>query len=96
MRTDTVLRIAVWASVGVLVALAWGYYFAAANKAFPVAPNAGTLAALTQPAIAALLSFDPASRITVYGSVVLNATTYGLLGLLVETIRRSYRPSLSN
>ena len=96
MRTNMVFRIVAWASVGVLVALAWAYYFAAANKTLPFAPNVLTLAELTQPSIAALLSFDPASRISLYGSVLLNAATYGLFGLFVETIRRSYRPSLSN
>jgi hypothetical protein len=81
--------------VGALVALAWGYYFAAANKALPIEPNMRTLSELTQPAIAALLSFDPFSRISLYGCVLLNAATYGLFGLFVETIRRSNRPSLA-
>jgi hypothetical protein len=95
MRTDTVLRIAVWASVGALVALAWGYFFAAANKALPIEPNMRTLAELTQPVIAARHVFGLHSGISLHGCVLLNAATYGLLGLFVETIRRSYRPSLS-
>ena len=96
MRTEIVRRMAIWVSVGVLVAIGWGYYFAAVNRTFPVAPNMHTLATLTQPAVAALLFFDPASRISFYGSVLLNAATYGLLGFLVEIIRRSYRPALSS
>lgn len=96
MRINAVIRATAWASGGVLVTLAWGYYFAAANKALPVEPGVQALAGLTQPAIAALLSFDPASRLSLYGSVLLNAATYGLLGLFVETIRQSHRPALSN
>jgi hypothetical protein len=95
MRTDTVLRIAVWASVGALVALAWGYYFAAVNKALPIEPNIRTLAELTHPVIAALHAFGVHSGISLYSCVLLNAATYGLLGLLVETFRR-YRPSLAS
>ena len=96
MRTSAILQLTAWASVGVLIAFAWGYYFAAANKALPVAPNVRALAALTQPAVAAFLSFDPAYRIGLYGGALVNAATYALFGLFFETVRRSYRPSVAN
>ena len=84
-----------WAGLGVLIALAWGYYFAGEAKALPIAPNVRTLAELTQPAVTALLSLDPASHIRLYGCALLNAATYALFGLL-PTIRRPYRFSVAN
>ena len=55
MRINTMFRIAIWAGVGALIALAWGYYFAGADKALLIAPNVRALASLTQPAVAAAL-----------------------------------------
>ena len=91
MRISTIFRVAMWATVGVLIALAWGYYFAGVDKAVPIARNVRTFADMTQPAVAAVLSFDPASHIGLYSGALANAATYALIGVFVETIRRYYR-----
>jgi len=91
----TIFRITLWAGVGLLIALAWAYYFANADKAAPIAPLVGALAHWTQPAVSTVLFFDPAARIGLYGSALANAAAYALIGLLVETIRRSNRAQTS-
>jgi hypothetical protein len=84
-------RIAIWASAGYLVSGGWGLYFANADKANPIEPIVYTLARLTQPVVAitvAYFNFPLGLRWT----MVANAVTYALVGLIVETIRQHYRP----
>jgi hypothetical protein len=76
-------RIAVWASMGFLVAGCWALYFAWRSKDNPVEPIVYTLACLTQP-IALLRSYP----LSVYLVLFANAATYALVGLTVETVRR--------
>jgi hypothetical protein len=91
MRIGTMLRIAIWSSGGAVIALAWGYYLARANKALPLAPVVGAVAGLTPPVVSAVLAFDPAARIGLHSSTLANAAGYGLIGLFVETIRQYCR-----
>jgi hypothetical protein len=90
MRNRMKFRIAIWASAGFLIAATWGIYFANANKADPIEPIVYTLARLTEPVVAVseYLNLPVGLR----SVVVLNAATYALVGLIVETIRRHYRP----
>jgi hypothetical protein len=91
MRKLMIPRIAMWASAGFLVSFGWGLYFASTNKALPIEPIPYILASLTQPAAAVALYFRPALQLGLTWVVVVNAATYALLGLVVETIRRHYR-----
>ena len=86
-------RIAMWASVGLLVSIGWGLYFASADKALPIEPIVYILASLTQPTVAVALYLKPAHNLGLTSVVVANAATYALFGWVVETIRRRYRPS---
>ena len=83
-------RIAMWASAGFLVAGSWALYFARASKDNPIEPIVYTLARLTQPvaAVSDYFNFPLGLRAT----RVWNAATYALVGLIMETIRRQYRP----
>jgi hypothetical protein len=79
-------RIARWASVGLLVAGFWAFYF------FPTAPVQAepivwTLARLTCPI--AFASFYFHFPIGVYWVLLVNAAMYALVGLIVETLRRN-------
>jgi hypothetical protein len=76
-------RIAVWASIGFLVAGCWALYFTWRSKDNPIEPIVYTLACLTQP-IALLRSYP----LSVYLVLFANAATYALVGLMVETVRR--------
>jgi hypothetical protein len=75
-------RIAVWASVGLLVACGWAvYFFTAARQSVP------TVALLTQP-IALVVRHSP---LTVGWVLFANTVTYALIGLIVETVRTHRR-----
>jgi len=81
-------RIAIWAGVGLLVAVAWAIYSSSAfpspvSRAEPVVWN---LALLTQPIVLAGFRFH--FGIGVYWVLLANAVTYGLIGVAVETVRR--------
>lgn len=78
------LRIAMWASAGLLVAAVWALYFLIASKDSPIEPIAYTLSRLTCP-IAIAGSHFPLS---LYWVLVANAATYALAGLIVETLAR--------
>ena len=91
MRNIMISRIAMWASAGLLVSVGWGLYFASTNKALPIEPIVYILASLTQPTAAVALYLRPALQLGLTWVVVVNAATYALLGLIVETIRRHYR-----
>ena len=83
-------RIAMWAIAGFLVAAGWAFYAAATfpeviSRANPLVWN---LALATQPLALASMHFNfPASM---YWVLVTNAAAYGLLGLLVESLRRQF------
>ena len=79
-------RILIWAGVGFLIAGCWGLYFAMANKDNPIDPIVNTLARITCPiAIASSYFHFP---ISLYWVLVVNAATYALVGLMVETLRQ--------
>ena len=84
-------RIAMWAGAGLLVSAGWGLYFASTNKALPIEPLVYILASLTQPTAAVALYLKPVHQLGLIWAVIVNAATYALLGLVVETIRRHYR-----
>ena len=88
----SVIRIALWASGGFLVSVGWGVYFASINKATPIEAIVYTVARLTQPGAAVLCHFihGPHGLTRV---VLENTAAYALIGFIVETIRRYYRPS---
>ncbi len=77
-------RIAMWASAGLMVAGCWGVYFARANKDHPIEPIVNTLVRLTCPVAIAGRYFP----ISLYSSLVANAATFALVGLIVEILRR--------
>ncbi len=79
-------RIAMWACTGFLVAGCWGLYFANADKGNPIEPLVYMLARLTQPIGAVAVSYLN-SPISIYWFLVVNAATYALVGLIVETLR---------
>ena len=91
MRKMMISRIAMWASAGLLVSVGWGLYFASTNKALPIEPIVYILASLTQPTAAVALYLKLVHQLGLTWVVVVNAATYALLGLAVETIRRHYR-----
>ena len=78
-------RVAIWTIVGLLVAGGWALV---AAVAFPttneVIRNLRTLVSVTCP-IAILGRHHP---INFYEAVVANATTYGCIGLITETLRK--------
>jgi hypothetical protein len=77
-------RIAMWASAGFLVAGGWALYAAAT---FPFTSErmreAWTLISVTCPVAIAGMHFP----ISLYWTLIANAATYALLGLIVETLR---------
>ena len=76
-------RIAMWASAGFLVAAYWAVYAFATMPLMPFTqPEIMILVRVTCPT--ALLSFYPLS---LYWVLLANAVTYGLIGLIVETLR---------
>ena len=80
-------RIAMWAGAGLLVAACWAIYGIvsrppALTSADPILP----LVHLTCPIT--FVSFYP---LRLYWVLVANAATYGLLGLIVETLRLRLR-----
>jgi len=82
------LRVAMWAALGLLVALAWFLYSSSAfpspiNRAEPVIWN---LALWTQPIVLAGFRFH--FGVSVYWVLLANTITYGLIGLIAETVRQ--------
>ena len=88
---NLVIRIVMWASVGFLVSVGWGFYFANANKSIQIEPTVYNFARLTQPAAAVVLYLNPTSPLSLTWVVVANAATYALLGLIATTIRKHHR-----
>lgn len=79
-------RIAMWASAGFLVAACWALYFAMRSKDNPVEPIVHTLFWLTQPVV--LIGSYFHFGMSLYLIILANATTYALIGLIVETLRQ--------
>jgi hypothetical protein len=80
-------RIAIWAGAGALVVLFWTLYISAT---FPTPPGfVWTLAYLTCP-----VALAHHYELSFYLVLLVNAATYALVGMVVETIRRQYRTRL--
>ena len=80
-------RIAIWAATGFLVAGSWAVYlFAKAPMLVNVAePATWMLIRLTCPVVFASVYFRFA--LSLYWCLLANALTYGLIGLIFETLR---------
>jgi hypothetical protein len=80
-------RIAMWASAGFLVACCWTLYaLAATPPAMTSADPIVTLVELTCPVVFGSIHFHFA--LGLYWSLLANAATYGVIGLIVESLRR--------
>jgi hypothetical protein len=80
-------RIGMWASAGFLVAGFWALYaFATTPPAMSSADPIVTLVELTCPVVVVSVYFH--FGISLYSSLLANAATYALVGLIVETLRR--------
>ena len=91
MRNGAIFRIAMWGSVGFLVSVSWGFYFANADKAIPVPPIVYALAGLSCPIDGAVTVLYPDLPVGLSTVVVANVVTYAVLGLIVEIFRQHYR-----
>jgi hypothetical protein len=77
-------RIAMWAGAGFLIAGFWALYaLATTPPALTSADPMLTVVRLTCP-----IAFFSSYPISVYWVLLTNAATYGLVGLVVETLRR--------
>jgi len=85
-------RVAIWAGVGLWVALGWALY---ASCRFPHLmqedPIVFNLALLTQPI--ALAGFRFHFGIGLDWVLLANALSYGFIGLIVETLRQNLHPA---
>ena len=80
-------RIAIWAVTGALVVVFWAHYMIAI---FPAPLRmARTLMELTCP-----IALVHPSALGVYSVLLVNAATYALVGIVVETIRRQRQTHL--
>jgi hypothetical protein len=78
------LRVAIWAGVGALVVVLWTLYISATHHS--ALGIVQTVVYLTCPiALAGHL------RLSFYFVLLVNAATYALVGMLVETTWRQYR-----
>ena len=84
-------RIAMWAGVGFLVAVGWALYSFSAfpSPITPTEPIVWNLALLTQPIVLAGFRFH--FGIGVYWVILANIIAYGLIGLILETVRHKLR-----
>ena len=79
-------RIAMWASAGFLIACCWALYaFATTPPAMTSADPIVTFVEFTCPVVFASIHFHFA--LGLYWSLLANAATYGLIGLIVESLR---------
>ena len=86
------LRIAIWAGLGFLIAAGWAVYaFAAPPPAMLSGSPTATLAEISCPIVLAGIYFH--FGVSLYWSLVANAVTYALIGLIVETARRRLNPA---
>jgi hypothetical protein len=80
-------RIVMWASAGFLVAGFWAVYaFATMPTTLFVEPELMALIQLTCPVVAAGFYFH--FGVSLYRSLVANAVTYAVVGLIVESLRQ--------
>jgi uncharacterized RDD family membrane protein YckC len=80
-------RIAMWASAGFIVASCWALYaFAATPPALTSGDPIIALVELTCPVVFASIHFHFA--LGLYWSLLANAATYGLIGVIVENLRQ--------
>jgi hypothetical protein len=85
-------RIGVWAGAGFLVAGCWALYaFASTPPALTSGDPMLALVELTCPVAFASIHFH--FGVSLYWSLVANAATYGLIGLLVESLRHRVNPA---
>ncbi len=76
-------RIAIWTGVGALVVVFWTLYL---SSTFPTPPGiVWILAYLTCP-----ITLAHHHALSFYFVLLVNAATYALVGMVVETIRRQY------
>lgn len=81
------LRIAIWSGVGALVVVFWTLYVSATSPT-PLGV-VWTLAYLTCP-----IALAHHYTLGFYSVLFMNAATYALVGMVVETMRRHYKPRL--
>lgn len=82
-------RITMWASAGFLIAGCWALYAFATNPpAMTSADPIVTLVEITCPIVFASLHFNFA--LPLYWSFLANTVTYGLIGLIVESLRQQF------
>jgi hypothetical protein len=86
-------RIAIWASLGFLIAIGWALYSLPGNPSplTPTKPIVWNLALLTQPI--ALASVHYRFGVSVNWVILANTLTYALIGVIAETMRRRLRHS---
>ena len=85
-------RIAMWAGAGFLIAVGWALYAMATQP--PVMTSADpilTLVEITCPI--AFASFHFHFGVSLYSSLLANAATYALVGVIVEAVRRKLHPA---
>jgi len=83
-------RITMWASAGFFIAVCWALYaFSTTPPEMTSANPILTLVKLTCPVVFASIHFNFA--LGLYSSLLANAATYGLIGLIVETLRQQVR-----
>jgi hypothetical protein len=84
-------RILIWAAIGFSVAAFWAIYWSVTFPAVPANPILLMAAKLSQPFAFATLHFH--FGLTYYWAIIANMLTYGLIGFIVETMRR-HKPSM--
>ncbi len=83
-------RIAMWAGAGFIIASCWAFYaLATTPPAITSTDPILTLVEFTCPVVFASIHFHFA--LGMYWSFLANAATYGVLGLIVETLRQQPR-----
>ena len=75
-------RIAIWAAVGFIVAGCWALYAAVSPFATERVPGLLVLIHITWP-----ITFASRLPLSLYAVLIINAVTYALIGLVVETLR---------
>jgi hypothetical protein len=76
-------RIAIWAIAGFIVAGCWALYAAESPSVVEQTQSLWILARITCP-----ITFASHLPLSLYSVLIVNAATYALIGLIVETLRR--------
>ncbi len=79
-------RIAIWAVAGAIVVAFWALFFMTTHENLGANGVGRAILCLTCP-----IAIEAHHRMSLYFVLVVNAATYGLVGLVVETIRRCYQ-----